>query len=69
MTHPHPFPHPNIFPIGIPVVIRMINSDNFSGEIESVVDGFLLVKLTSSTGPFVAGQTVLLNITLIEALG
>jgi hypothetical protein len=74
-----------VFGTGVDVTIYTTSRDTYSGTIIGVIGSdrhhdeecvaavvepeFLLVKLTVAFGPFVIGQTVAINVMLIETIG
>lgn len=57
------------FAPGVTVNITMKTSQTFTGELVSSPADYLYVRLTTASGPYVAGQVVLLNESEILAIG
>jgi len=57
------------FAPGVTVSITMTSGEVFTGELVQSTDDYLQVRLTVSTGPYVAGQVVELNTAEIVSVG
>ena len=52
------------------VTVNIVTTDAaFTGEFIEIVDNFMVIRLTTATAPFAAGQVIRLNINRIIAFG